>query len=111
MLGYLTKAETAILKKVTNKMRDFLKEDLILLKLFGSKVKGNFVSDSDIDIFLVIKNKNIKLRDKLYDILFEVDPYYEFKISPIIYSEFEYKQNIKLKSPFIENIKKEGLEL
>jgi hypothetical protein len=29
----------------------------------------------------------------------------------MIYSEFEYKQNIKLKSTFFENLEKEGIKL
>lgn len=111
MLGHLTKQEELIVKNIANRIRQFLKGHLVILEIFGSKVRGDFTPDSDIDILIVVKDKNVKLKDKLYDILFEIDPYYEYKISLIIYSEFEFEQNIQLQSPFVEYIQKEGIRL
>lgn len=111
MLGHLTKQEELVVKNIANRIRQLLKDQLIILEIFGSKIRGDFTPDSDIDILIVVKDKNVKLKDKLYDILFEIDPYYEYKISLIIYSEFEFEQNIKLESPFIEYIQKEGIRL
>lgn len=111
MLGHLTKKEESKVTELAGKIRQLLGNQLVLLEIFGSKIRGDFTPDSDIDILIVVKNKNIGLKNKLYDILFEIDPYYEYKISLIIYSEFEYKQNVKLESPFIEYIQKEGIKL
>lgn len=111
MLGHLTKTEEDTVKKVVKKIKNIFGNNLVLLELFGSKIRGDFDPDSDIDILVIVKNKNVNLRSKLYDILFEIDPDYKFKISLIIFSEFEYQQNVKLKSPFIENLKKEGIRL
>jgi len=111
MLGYLTKEEENIIEKLVKKIKEALGGNLVFIELFGSKIRGDYEPDSDIDLLIVVRNKDVKLRTNLYDILFEIDPYYSFKISLIIYSEFEYKQNIKLKSTFFENIKKEGIRL
>lgn len=111
MLEHLTKMENDTIEKLAQKIKDTLRDNLVLLELFGSRARGDFKADSDIDVLVIVKNKNVNLRSKLYDILFEIDPYYEYKISLIIYSEFEYQQNIKLKSPFTENLKKEGIRL
>ena len=111
MLGHLTEAEENVIEKLVKKIKDTLGDNLVFIELFGSKIRGDYEPDSDIDLLVVVKNKNAKLRSSLYDILFEIDPYYNFKISLIIYSEFEYKQNIKLKSTFFENLEKEGIRL
>lgn len=111
MLGYLTKKEEIKVIDFAKKIRDVLKDQFVLLEIFGSKVKGNPTPDSDIDILVVVKNKDLNIKSKIYDTLFEIDPYYEYKISLIVYSVFEYEQNLRLKSPFIENIEKEGIKL
>lgn len=111
MLGYLTKNEESIVLKLTKRIKDLLGNQLVLLEIFGSKIRGNFTPDSDIDLLIVVKNKDVKLKNKVYDILFEIDPYFEYKISLIIYSTYEYEQNIRLKSPFIENLQREAIKL
>lgn len=111
MLGYLTKNEEDKVTELGKRIKSLLKDQLVLLEVFGSKVRGGFAPDSDIDILLVVKNKDRQLKTKLYNILFDIDPYYEYRISLIIYSTFEYEQNVKLKSTFVENIQKEGIRL
>lgn len=111
MLGYLIKEEEEVVRKVAQKIKETLGNRLVLLELFGSKAKGNFRMDSDIDILIIVEDKDIILRNKLYDVLFEIDPDYKYRISLIIYSKYEYEQNVRLKSPFIENIKEQGVVL
>ncbi|MBI4648655.1 MAG: nucleotidyltransferase domain-containing protein [Bacteroidia bacterium] len=106
---FLTKQEKDTVDKFINVVKVTLGDNLILSALFGSKVRGDYSNDSDIDILFVVKEYNVKTSSLIFDNLFEVDPYYEFKISPLIYSEFEYKKNVEMKSPFIENIKSEGV--
>ena len=108
---FLTKKEEKIVKKFAQKLKDSLGDNMVFLELFGSKVRGKSSPDSDIDVLLVVRKKTPEVRDMIFNILFDLDPYYEFKISPVIYSDFEYKKNEELKSTFIEIIKKEGVML
>jgi len=39
------------------KLREELGEDIVLIRLFGSKIRGDFTKDSDIDIFILVKKK------------------------------------------------------
>ncbi|MEW6095889.1 MAG: nucleotidyltransferase domain-containing protein [bacterium] len=110
-LKYLNKKEQDGIKKLTTQLTTNMKDNLVILELFGSKIRGDFEKDSDIDMLVVLKKEICQSREKIFDILFKIDPYYELKISPIIYSEAEYKKNEKLESPFIENIMKEGIVL
>lgn len=107
---FLTKKEDKVVKKFSSKLKSALGKDLILINLIGSKARGDFEIDSDIDILIVVKDY-FHDKEKILDILYNIDPYYETKISPIIYSEFEYKKNKEFQSPFILAVEKEGVNL
>ena len=79
--------------------------------MFGSKARGDFHKDSDIDILIVVSQKNIAVRDEIYDILFRLDPYYEYKISIILFSLYDYKKNEEMNSTFVKYINLGGIDL
>lgn len=110
-MEYLTVNEKAAIEKFASRLEDALGDNLVSMRLFGSRIRGDFSPESDIDILLVVKNYNIEVEKKISDILFDIDPYYDFKISPVVYSELEYKKNEEMESPFIENLKREGVNL
>lgn len=110
-MRYFTEEEEKVIKEFVSRLKKELGENLLLVKLFGSKLRGDFSPDSDIDILLVVKTKNLELRNKIYDLLFEIDPYWDCKISLKIFSEYEYQKNIELESPFILNLEREGVTL
>jgi len=103
--------ETKAIKEFVRRLKDELKDNLVFIEMFGSKARGDFTPDSDIDLLIVVKHKDIRLVDRMYDILFAIDPYYNLKISLVIFSQLEYEENVRLNSPFIENIKREALRL
>ncbi|MDI6738499.1 MAG: nucleotidyltransferase domain-containing protein, partial [Nanoarchaeota archaeon] len=55
MLNYLTKKERKALEEFSFRLKDFLGKNLVFVKLFGSKVRGDFNKDSDIDILLILR--------------------------------------------------------
>lgn len=77
--------------------------------LYGSYARGNYTSDSDIDILILLdsekpsKEEVKSIHYPLYDLEFETG----IVISPIVFSrkEWETKHRISL---FYENILKEG---
>jgi hypothetical protein len=109
-INFLTEREKKAVDKFSSELKATLGEDLVLIKLIGSKVRGDFDKDSDIDILIIVKDYLVD-KEKVIDVLYSIDPYYEAKISPIIYSEFEYKKNKELESLFIEEVEKEGVNL
>jgi len=110
-MKYFTSEEEKTVKEFVKHLKKILGDNLLMVKLFGSRVRGDFSPDSDIDILLVVKNYNLQVEKKISEILFEIDPYYDFKISPVVYSEFEYRKNEEMESFFVENINKEGISL
>ena len=101
------KAITSFVKTVKEKLAD----EIIVIRLFGSKVRGNFKEDSDIDIFILVKEKNQKINDILSKIEVAWDLKYNLPISTVLYSLYEYQKNKELNSFFFENVEKEGIIL
>ncbi len=108
--GFLTEKEKMMVERFSSMLKSALGKNLILVKLIGSKVKGDFGSESDIDILIIVKDY-LSDKEKVIDILYNIDPYFEVKISPVIYSEFEYEKNKELESPFIIKAEKDGVNL
>ena len=94
-----------------NELKNKLGDEIMTIKLFGSKVRGDYHKNSDIDIFILVKKKNIEISDKLAEIEVDYILKYNLPISTVLYSEFEQKKNMELGSFFFENIEKEGIIL
>lgn len=110
-LGHLTPSECELLEQFTRVLKQNLGRQIVFMMLFGSKVRGDFSSESDLDILIVLKTITPAIRRRVYDILFEIDPYWEGKLSPVLYTLKQYQVNDDMESPFMEQIKKEGILL
>ncbi len=104
----LTKMAIAILK---DRLIEELGNTLVSIVLFGSRQRGRFVPDSDIDILIIIKEKNHTVVDKIFEIADRVEDSvlsYNIPFSIHIQSEGEYKRLKDMKSLFINEIELEG---
>lgn len=89
-----------------------LSGDILKIIFFGSRRRGIFRPDSDIDLMIVIKEKRKKLIDTVFDISNMIEKrilHYEIPFTVHILSEKEYNEFKYRKSPFIEEIEGEGL--
>lgn len=107
---YLTKTEARVVSSFVKELKEKLGDEIVFIKLFGSKVRGDFTKDSDIDIFILVKRKK-GVRDQISDISAEYFYETDVPISTVVYSIFEYKKNMELGSFFFENVEKEGVTL
>lgn len=108
---YLNRIEKKVIKSFVEKLRENIGDEILKIMLFGSKARGDFSRDSDIDIFVLVKEKNQELRDKIGDITADYIYDYDIPLSPVLYDIDEYNQNSKLGSFFFENVEKEGISL
>lgn len=107
---YLTRTEKKVINSFVKELREKLGDHIISIRLFGSKVRGDFEKDSDIDIFILVKKK-VGIRDKISDIAAGYFFEYNVPLAPVVYSLFEYEKNKKLGSFFFEQVEKEGIVL
>jgi len=107
---YLTEKESKVISSFIKDLREKVGDDIVFIKLFGSKARGDFDKNSDIDIFILVKRKK-GVRDQISDISAEYFFETDIPISTVVYSVFEYKKNKALGSFFFENVEKEGVTL
>lgn len=97
-----------IIGEIKNRLQDLYGEDLKDIIIYGSYARGEATKGSDIDIVVVLKEvKDIfEERDHILDCIYELNLKYDIVISIIPIEENRYKER---ESPFIKNIKKEGI--
>lgn len=88
-----------------------LDDSIISIIFFGSRQKGEFTPDSDIDILIIVNEKNHRLINRIFKIADKIERdlfSYRFSFSLHIQSEQEHIRFKEMKSPFIREIEKEG---
>ena len=111
MKNYLNSNEKEAVKEFTDRLKKLLRAKLINIILFGSKVRNVTNGESDIDILVLLKDKNKDILDRIVNVLVDIQLKYDANISPVIYSEYEFNMNLKLGSSFIKNVENEGIPL
>lgn len=105
----LSKSEQDALLELKKHLLD--KYNLVEIKLFGSKVRGDADKESDIDVLIVLKEVNNTIEDEIFDICFEIDLKYDVVLSAIVYSKAEFNDSLNRVTPFYKSIEKEGVPL
>ncbi len=101
------KAIESFAKRVVERLRD----EILALVLYGSYVRGEYSKYSDVDVLVLIKSKDKKVKEIVYDIAYDIDLEYDILISLLFLTPEEVEMLIEKGSPFIENILLEGVIL
>jgi predicted nucleotidyltransferase len=102
---------STLLKEVKNDIFSLLNDSVKQLKLYGSYARGDYNNDSDIDIFLVYDETNLKNID---DLISEISVEYQLKYGIMVNihdMSISYYNKYKDISPLIKNIEREGVEI
>jgi predicted nucleotidyltransferase len=108
---HLMEQESKALDWFVKELKDYLSDEIVRLELFGSKARGDYGPNSDIDVLLVVRRRTRDILDKIAAIHLTVDLKYNPGISLIILSEKEYEQNQFFETPFVKRIASEGILL
>ena len=85
--------------------------NLIEFRLFGSRVRGESTSESDIDVMIQIAEFNPEIESQIDDIIFEINLKNDSFISAIIFSKKEIEEGPLAESPIYKIIEKEGVSI
>ena len=94
----------SILQKLTQIYRSVYGENLVQVILYGSYARGDYHTDSDVDVVAIV-NGDMK---KGWDFSCELELEYDTILSPTVipYEEFKQYQTIL---PYYRNISQEGV--
>ena len=101
------KKERDILQKIAEKLS--INRRILKAIAYGSRVRGDYRGDSDLDILVIVDKKDNEIRDNILDIFYSYELESDISFSLTIFSLEELEFNERLRSPFIENIRKEGV--
>lgn len=102
-----------ILEKMSKTYQKIYAEKLVEIYLYGSYARGDYTSESDIDLVAIVRGSRIDVQqhlDEIWNTSSELGLEYDIVVSPkvIPYDEFiEYKEIL----PFYKNIAKEGVKI
>ena len=109
----LSKAEKEAIEEVKNRLVEKYGDRLLLLKLYGSKARGDSHPDSDIDLLIVVDKDGWEMSERIFDEIYDVMNKYEFKffISMNVFEENEYDLYREHDFSFYRNVKRDGIDL
>ncbi|MCM8779119.1 MAG: nucleotidyltransferase domain-containing protein [Candidatus Omnitrophica bacterium] len=110
-ISTLNRKERIALEDFRKRIERQLRGKVISIKLFGSKARGDFRKDSDLDVLVVLKGNEHNLRDRIYDIVTEVLLEYDVYISVKVYFEDEFKYLNSLPTIFMQLVNRDGIPL
>ena len=110
MIGYLNEKENDTVNKIKYMLSERLADNLREVVLFGSKARGDYGVESDIDIIIVVKDLNIDCFHTISKVIddVELDTGLSFSVCPYEADEF-YKQLANSANPLMQGVKMEGI--
>jgi uncharacterized protein len=85
-------------------------ERLSRFLVFGSRARGDYTPESDIDVLIIIKGEtNWKIRNEVLEICYTIELEYEVLFNLFVYSEDDIQNTIIGSTPLIESIFREGI--
>jgi len=79
--------------------------------VFGSRARGDQDEYSDMDVFIEVASLDKELKEKIYDIVWEVGFENFMVISPLICTRDEIENSPLRSAPIVKNIFEEGIRV
>jgi len=83
--------------------------ELHSLILFGSRARGDFESDSDMDVLVVVNDLNTDSENAIRDCAWEIGLANAIVIVPVIFSKYEWENGPDRSSLLAQAIQLEGI--
>ena len=88
-----------------------LRGEIEQIYLFGSRSRGDWRPDSDYDLLIVLKRKDRRIVDGLYDGVMDVLLSTGRLISLKIFTRSEFDRLRSIPTPFMQNLMREGIKI
>lgn len=108
---FLNPNEKKALNEFSMLIKNALNNNLFDIKLFGSKSTGKYHDESDIDILIVVKQRNEEVMNSISDILLDVELKYDSRISPVVLTTAELLKNQQHQTLFYNEVSRDGITL
>lgn len=110
-LAYLQPDEEAAVSEYLTRLIDRLNGRLVGMHLFGSKARGDFMPDSDLDLLIILKNDDWKTKDTVRFIAADVSLEYDVLINTHILSQARWEKMARQQATLWQEVRRDGVPL
>ena len=99
--------------KVAKELKEQLSDvtSLVDIFVFGSRARGDQDEYSDLDISIIVPSLNTELKERIYEIVWQVGFDNYMVISPILFTKDEIANSPLRSTPIVKNILEEGIRI
>ncbi len=105
----MDKKDYLIAKKLKERISS--EAELVDFRIFGSRARGDQAHHSDMDVFIEVKSLNKELKEKIYEIAWEIGFDNYMVISILVFTLDEIENSALRVSPIVKNIQEEGIRI
>ena len=84
---------------------------LVKLSLFGSRARGDFDPDSDVDVAIVVRDLTPELKSRIFTLVADVELESDVPLSTLVLSEERFTQLLTGERRLALDIEREGIPL
>ena len=100
-----------VLKELKHTIEEQIGDRLVKMVLYGSRAKGDFDNESDIDIAIIVRELSRELKHHILDNVAEIEMRYLTPLSVHILSENEFEHLKRREIRIALDIEREGIPL
>ena len=110
-LRHLTRNEWAALDTFVARLREQYGGRVVRVVLFGSKARGDYDAESDLDVLVVLNGGDWRVRDAVALVAFEPMVEYGVVLTPLVIDAADYAWWQEHRAPIYRHISIEGVDL
>ena len=105
----MTKEEKNAVIEFRQRLLDKYPKEIHAVELFGSKARGDFYKESDMDILIIVKQRTPELDDYIIDLVCDILNLKGVYLETVTYTDKEFQEAERLQHPFAINIAREAV--
>ncbi len=107
----LTGEDTVALKELKVSLKELLGDRLVRFALYGSRARGDYEAESDIDVAIIVRGLTRELKNQILNIVADIEIEYLTPLSTLVISEEDFDLLKKRERRIALDIEREGISL
>jgi predicted nucleotidyltransferase len=100
-----------ILRELKRSLKSFLGDQLVSMVLFGSRARGDYHDQSDMDVAVIVRGLTRRLKGQILDEVAKLELDHHTPLSVLVFSDEEFNHLKKRERRIALDIEREGIFL